>query len=327
MSRPTPNPTARLAAAFAADVRRGLSARPKFLEPKHFYDELGSALFAAICALPEYYLTRAESAILAAHAGEMVAGVAAPLRLVELGSGDAVKTRYLIEAAFARQPALEYRPIDISESALEASSRRLLGAYPGLRVTPWVGDYGQGLAALAREPPAPDGVQTLVLFLGSTLGNLHPPQAQELLRGIRAVLRPGGAFLLGADLKKSEEILLPAYDDPLGVTSAFNLNHLARINRELGGDFDLHRFRHRARYDRDHGRIEIHIESLADQVVPIRALGLKVSFAAGETILSECSYKYDPQQVADLATGAGLTVAASWSDPDGYFLSSLLTAV
>ena len=158
------------------------------------------------------------------------------------------------------------------------------------------------------------------------MGNLHPPQARELLVAVRAVLRPSGAFLLGVDLKKSEEILLPAYDDPLGVTSAFNLNHLGRINRELGGEFDLRRFRHRAGYDREHGRIEIHIESLADQVVPIRALGLAIPFADGETILSECSYKYDQQQVADLATGAGLTVAASWTDPNGYFLSSLLTA-
>ena len=325
MSGPTPGPAPTAAAGFAADVLRGLKAQPKFLEPKHFYDELGSALFTAICALPEYYLTRAESAILAAHAGEMIAGVAAPLRLVELGSGDAVKTRYFIEAALARQPDLEYRPIDISESALEASSKRLLGVYPSLRVTPCLGDYGQGLAALAREPPAADGVHTLVLFLGSTLGNLHPPQARELLAAVRAVLRPGGAFLLGVDLKKSEEILIPAYDDPLGVTAAFNLNHLARINRELGGEFDVRRFRHRARYDHEHGRIEIHIVSPASQVVTIRALNLDVAFAPGETILSECSYKYDRGQVADLAAGAGLTVAASWTDPDGYFLSTLLT--
>ena len=211
---PIPAPTA--TPGFAADVRRGLTASPKFLEPKHFYDELGSALFTAICALPEYYLTRAESAILAAHAGEMTAGVAAPLRLVELGSGDAVKTRYLIEAALARQPDLEYRPIDISESALEASSKRLLGVYPSLRVTPWVGDYGQGLAALAREPPPGDGVQTLVLFLGSTLGNLHLPQARELLAGVRALLRPGGAFLLGVDLEEVRGDPHPGLRRPAG---------------------------------------------------------------------------------------------------------------
>jgi L-histidine Nalpha-methyltransferase len=321
---PSPRPLA--AAGFADDVRRGLGASPKTLEPKYFYDELGSHLFAAICALPEYYLTRAETAILSMHAGEMVVGPAPPVRLIELGSGDAVKTRYLIEALLTRQPELEYVPIDVSVSALAASSRRLRGAYPALRVQPRVGDYRRELEALAGELDADAAARALVLFLGSTLGNLHPPDAADLLRGVRAVLRPGGALLLGVDLKKGEEVLLPAYDDPLGVTAAFNLNLLVRINRELGGEFDVRRFRHRALYNAELGRMEILIESREEQTVAIRDLGLEIAFAAGEAILSECSYKYDRDQVAALAVDAGFTVAGSWTDPDGYFLSTLLTA-
>ena len=194
----------------------------------------------------------------------MIAGVAAPLRLVELGSGDAVKTRYLIEAALARQPDLEYRPIDISESALEASSRRLLGVYPSLRVTPWVGDYGQGLAALAREPAPARGATA------RALPRLHPRQPPPAA-GPGAAAPPSApssgpaAPSSSASTSRSpRRSCIPAYDDPLGVTAAFNLNHLARINRELGGEFDVRRFRHRARYDREHGRIEIHIVSLAE---------------------------------------------------------------
>jgi dimethylhistidine N-methyltransferase len=311
---------------FAEDVRRGLTATPKFLQPKYFYDELGSALFAAICALPEYYLTRAESAILAAHAGEMVAGVAPPVRLVELGSGDAVKTRYLIEALLARQPALDYTPIDISESALAASGRRLTGAYGArLRVRPRPGDYHAELGRLASDGRPPEG-GTLILFLGSTLGNLHPHESLELVRRVRAALAADDAFLLGVDLKKSEDTLIPAYDDPLGVTAAFNLNLLARINRELGGEFDLERFCHRALYNRELGRIEMHIESLAAQRVPIRALELEVPFAAGESILSESSYKFDHQQLESLAAQAGFHRARTWTDVDGYFSSNLLVA-
>jgi L-histidine Nalpha-methyltransferase len=312
-------------AGFAQSVRRGLTASPKSLEPKYFYDQLGSLLFAAICALPEYYLTRAETAILAAHGGEMVAGVAAPLRLVELGSGDAVKTRYLIEAALARQRELDYTPIDISPSALEASSRRLTGSFANLSVKPRVGDYRHELAALSGEEAG--ATSTLALFLGSTLGNLHPPEAREFLAGVRSALRPGDALLLGVDLDKSEEILVPAYDDPLGVTAAFNLNHLARINRELGGGFDLRRFRHRVRYDRERGRMEMYLVSEVEQRVPIRALGLEVPFAAGETILSECSYKYRRDQVTALAAAAGFAVAGSWTDPAGHFLSTLLAVI
>ena len=219
---------------------------PKVLYPKYFYDELGSLLFEAITALPEYYPTRAEAEILRAHAGEIAAALGGPVWLLELGSGDGQKTRLLIEALLARQGTLEYVPVDISESAVEASSRSLLFSYPELRITAYVGEYQAALRSDPGGAASPPG-RTLVLFLGSTLGNLDPEERRALLRDVRALLDPGEGFLLGVDLKKSESVLLPAYDDALGVTAAFNLNLLVRINRELGGEFDLAAFRHRAR--------------------------------------------------------------------------------
>lgn len=306
---------------FAEDVRRGLTSEPKVLYPKYFYDELGSRLFEAITALPEYYLTRAEAEILTAHAGEIAAAVSGPVRLLELGSGDGQKTRLLIEALLARQGTLEYLPVDISASAVEASSRSLLLAYPNLRISAWIGEYHPALQALRDE--AGTG-RTLALFLGSTLGNLEPAGRLALLRDIREVLGPGDAFLLGVDLRKSEGVLLPAYDDPLGVTAAFNLNLLLRINRELGGGFDLAAFRHRAIYNRQEGRIEMHLESRRTQTVPVRALGVDVPFVQGETIHTENSYKFTLEQVAELAAGAGFKLEKTWTDSGGRFASSLL---
>lgn len=311
----------RAGTTFAEDVRQGLTAAPKFLYPKYFYDELGSRLFEAITALPEYYLTRAEAEILTAHAGEIAAAVG-PVRLLELGSGDGQKTRLLIEALLARQGKLEYLPVDISASAVEASSRDLLLSYPGLRITAWIGEYQPALRALRKEEAGAGG--TLALFLGSTLGNLEPEDRLSLLREVRAALRPGDAFLLGVDLRKSEGVLLPAYDDPLGVTAAFNLNLLVRINRELGGEFDLAAFRHRALFNREKGRIEMHLESRRTQTVPIRGLGIDVPFVRGETIHTESSYKFTLEQVAELAAGAGFELAKTWTDAGGRFASSLL---
>lgn len=305
---------------FAEDVRAGLTAPRKSLPPKHFYDELGSLLFEAITALPEYYLTRSEAEILRTHAGDIAAVLGGPVRVVELGSGDGQKTRLLLEAFLERQGTLDYLPIDISESAVEASSRSLLLSYPGLQVTGYVGEYHQALQAMAGER----GARTLILFLGSTLGNLNPGERLSLLREVRALLRPGDAFLLGVDLKKSEDVLIPAYDDPLGVTAAFNLNLLVRINRELGGGFDLASFRHRAVYNREEGRIEMHLESRRAQTVPVRSLGIEVPFAEGETIHTESSYKFDLGQVAVLAREAGFRLARTWTDSGGRFASSLL---
>lgn len=314
------------APSFAEDVRRGLTASPKVLFPKYFYDALGSRLFEAICELPEYYLTRAETEIFQRHAGEIAGALDRPVRLLELGSGDGRKTRLLIEALVARQGGLEYLPIDVSRSAVEQGAERLLHAFPELTVTAFVAEYQAGLRALRAER-VPPGLRTLVLFLGSTIGNLDPEERTALLREIRAVLRPGDGLLLGLDLKKPESILVPAYDDALGVTAAFNLNVLSRINQELGGGFDLGAFRHRARWNRELGRMEMHLESLRKQTVSIRDLGLEVRFAAGETIHTESSYKLDPGQVAEMAAAGGFAVRRTWTDRGGRFASSLLGAI
>lgn len=318
-------PEDRARRTFAEDVRAGLTAHPKVLYPKYFYDELGSRLFEAITALPEYYLTRAEAEILRAHSGEIATCLSGPVRLVELGSGDGQKTRLLIEALLGRQGSLEYLPIDISEAAVEASARVLLAAYPDLRVTAYVGDYHQALHALHQASEEASG-RTLVLFLGSTLGNLDPEARPGLLRDVRELLAPGEAFLLGVDLKKSEDALIPAYDDPLGVTAAFNLNLLGRINRELGGRFDLAAFRHRALYNREAGRIEMHLESRRAQTVAIRSLGIEIPFEEGETIHTESSYKFDLDQVAALARETGFELRRTWRDSGGRFASNLLVA-
>ncbi len=313
--------------SFAEDVRDGLTSSPKALQPKYFYDELGSLLFEVICALPEYYLTRSEAEILHTRAGEIAASLPGPIQLVELGSGDARKTRLLIDALLARQGGLDYLPIDISRSALEASSEELLATYPNLRVTAYVADYLQGMRAIRDERPSRTRARhTLVLFLGSTIGNLDPADRESLLRDVRGLLQPGDGLLLGADLKKDESILIPAYDDPLGVTGAFNKNVLARINRELGGDIDLAAFRHKAVYDAGLGRVEMHLESTRAQTVTIRSLDLAVRFAAGETIHTESSHKFDAEQIAALARDTGFEVARTWHDAARRFASFLLTA-
>ncbi|MBW8878794.1 MAG: L-histidine N(alpha)-methyltransferase [Acidobacteria bacterium] len=310
--------------SFADDVRRGLTATPKFLYPKYFYDELGSRLFEAITALPEYYVTRSEAEILRARAGEIVAALGGPLWLVELGSGDGQKTRLVIEALLARQETLEYVPVDISESAIETSSRSLLLSYPDLRITGYIGEYHAALRMIRKERVRPG--RTLVLFLGSTLGNLDPKERLAFLRDVRNLLNPGEGFLLGVDLEKPESVLIPAYDDPLKVTAAFNLNLLVRIDRELGGGFDISTFRHRALYNGAEGRIEMHLESRRDQTVPIRGLGLEVSFAAGETIHTESSYKFRREQIAALAAETGFELRRTWTDSRGWFSSNLLIA-
>ena len=311
--------------SFAEDVRLGLTSSPKLLFPKYFYDELGSLLFEAITALPEYYVTRSEAEVLRLHAGEIAAALGGPLWLLELGSGDGQKTRLLIEALLARQERLEYVPVDISESAIETSSRSLLLSYPDLRITAYVGEYHAALQRVRQERAAPG--RTLVLFLGSSLGNLDLEERLALVREVRSLLNPGEGFLLGVDLEKPESVLIPAYDDPLGVTAAFNLNLLVRINRELGGGFDIASFRHRALYNRAAGRIEMHLESRRDQTVPVRALGIEVPFAAGETIHTENSYKFRVEQVRALAAETGFELRRTWTDSRGWFASNLLVAL
>jgi L-histidine Nalpha-methyltransferase len=310
-------------AGLAEDVRRGLSSEPKRFLPKYFYDELGSQLFEAICLLPEYYLTRAENEILQRYADEIVASVEGETTLLEMGSGSASKTRLLIEALLRKQRELKFIPVDISATALDSSSRILLQSYPQLKIEAYAADYFAGLSELKKTKRP----RTLALFLGSNISNFDPVEALKFLRALRDVLSEGDALLLGADLKKDRQVLEAAYNDALGVTAAFNLNVLARINRELGGDFDLRAFRHLAFYNEEVGRVEIYLESVREQTVNIRALEMEVNFGEGEQIHTENSYKYDLSDIARLASGTGFTRAHTWLDSQERFSSNLLLAV
>ncbi|MFN8010112.1 MAG: L-histidine N(alpha)-methyltransferase [Holophagaceae bacterium] len=300
--------------ALAQAVREGLAARPRTLPPWLFYDDEGSRLFEAITELPEYYPTRTERDILAACSGRIVEAAGHPAHIVELGSGSARKTALLLEAGLAFRPDLAFHPIDVSEEALRDARVQLAARLPGLRVDPVLGHYLPALETLAGlEGPR------LVLFMGSTLGNFTPPEAVAFLRGLRARLRPEDRFLLGLDLAKDPSILVPAYDDAAGVTAAFNLNLLARLNRELGADFHLGAFRHVALWNAPEHRIEMHLESLRPQVVTIPALGLRLAFEAGERIHTENSTKLPPQAVTRLLVEGGFAEEASWEDPRGWF--------
>jgi L-histidine N-alpha-methyltransferase len=317
---------------FGRDVQSGLRSNPKALPPKYFYDSLGSHLFEAICCLPEYYVSRAESEILRQHTEEMILEIQGDtrrsIRLVELGSGSAEKTRYWIKALLDRQKELHYVPVDISASSLDRTCQRLLFDYPSLRVTAYAADYSAALRALAGSPTmATDDKLNVVLFLGSSVGNLDPNEASAFLREVRRTLRPGDALFLGADLKKSAALLVPAYNDALGVTAAFNLNLLVRINRELGGDFDVAEFEHRALYDEQLGRIEMHLVSRTAQTVRIRAMDLEVTFEPGESIYTENSYKFDVSGLSDLARDTGFSLRRTWSDSASLFSFNFLAAV
>jgi dimethylhistidine N-methyltransferase len=298
--------------SFADDVRRGLTAPRKFLLPQYFYDALGSALFDAICELPEYYVTRCETEILTSRRAEIAQEFGTDVRLVELGAGSARKTRILLDAV----RAAEYVPVDVDAGMLEKTAGLLRHEYPRLAVHPICADF--------RQPPIPPSpLRTIVLFLGSTIGNLDPEAATAMLRSIRALLQPGDALFLGADLRKPVSVLIPAYDDALGVTAAFNLNLLARINRELGGHFDLAQFQHYALYDEVLGRIEMHLISRIAQRVAIDALSLEVSFAEGETIHTESSHKYDDDALRALMEASGFAIARQWTDSRGWFTDAL----
>lgn len=313
-----------LHASFAEDVRAGLSASSKHLFPKYFYDELGSQLFEAICLLPEYYLTRAEDEILKRYADEIVDGVSTEkASLIEMGSGSALKTRLIIEALLKRQPELLYIPVDISTTALEQSSRVLLQSYPDLRINAYASDYYDAILALQAQERG----RTLALFLGSNIGNFDAGEAHTFLRALRRVLREGDALLLGADLRKQTEILEAAYDDALGVTASFNLNLLARINREMDADFDLRAFKHYVRYDEEIGRVEVYIESTRAQTVHLRKLEMDIRLTDGERIHTENSYKYDTEGLSTLASATGFTRARTWLDHAGRFSSNLFMAV
>jgi L-histidine N-alpha-methyltransferase len=310
-------------ADFALDVRRGLSSNPKQLFPKYLYDALGSRLFEAICQVDEYYPTRAEKEILTRHADEIVAAIPNCHTLIELGSGSAEKTRKIIEALIRRQPEVLFIPVDISASALEESSHSLLESYPTLKINAYAADYFQALSALPELGSGP----ALVLFLGSNIGNFERDDAVDFLRAIRHVLRPDDFLLLGADLKKDRATLEAAYNDALGVTRAFILNELARINRELGADFDLWAFGLRSFYDAEAGCVEVFLESLRAQSVTIRGLDMAIEFAAGERIHMEHAYKFDREGLSIMGAQSGFGLEQTWLDSQKRFSSNLFRAL
>jgi L-histidine Nalpha-methyltransferase len=312
----------RQAQAFAEDVRAGLTASPKRLHCRYFYDRAGSLLFEEICELPEYYLTRAEREIFLSHADAIAARVPAGVTLVELGSGSAVKTRLVIEALRRRRHGFRYVPIDISGTILEESSRALLAEYPDLQIVAIAGEYEDGVARLgtATTPPR------LVLWLGSNIGNFSRGEAAEFLARIRARLAPEDRLLCGIDLRKDPAVLERAYDDARGVTARFNLNLLVRINRELGGHFDPAAFRHRAVYDEEEGRVAMYLVSARRQRVTIDRLGLAVSFDEGEAMHTEDSFKYSPDEIGRVAQHAGFDIETRWVDSGGRFSLNLLSS-
>ncbi len=302
---------------FREEVLAGLRATPKLIPCKYFYDERGSHLFERICELDEYYPTRTELGIMEAHAGEMATRLGAGCLLIEFGSGSSRKTRLLLERL--EDPA-GYVPVDISRATLARAAEALARERPELPVLPVCADYTHRF----ELPPVPRPVKRrAVYFPGSTIGNFGPDEARGFLAEIAALVGPGGALLIGVDLRKAREILEPAYDDAQGVTAAFNLNLLERINRELGADFDLDRFAHRARWSEDRGRVEMHLVSRIDQTVRID--GVPVRFAAGETIHTENSYKYELGEFAKLAALAGFQVRRVWTDPRQLFSVQFLT--
>lgn len=310
------------ASSFAEDVRDGLG-RPgqKELPSKYLYDDVGSALFDVITRLPEYGVTRAEERILQRHSNEIAERLREHGIVVELGSGSGRKTRRILEALARHQPTT-YCPIEISPAALE-SCQRELDDLPRVSILGFETEYLDGLrSAVDRRAPG-DGV--LVLFLGSSIGNFNRGPAEEFLRKIRQALQPGDALLLGTDLEKPLARLIPAYDDPLGVTAVFNRNLLARINRELGGNFDLSRFEHVALYNARERRIEMHLRSVEGQTVSTE--GASFTFQRDETIWTESCHKYARHEAAEMAARTGFDCAAQWMEDEWGFAENLLVAV
>jgi dimethylhistidine N-methyltransferase len=301
---------------FRRAVLDGLSRHPRAIPAKFLYDARGSALFDEICELPEYYLTRTETEILRQHAGEIGRRAGPGCALIEFGSGSSVKSRLLIEAL----PELAlYAPIDISRQHLDATAARLRRDYPRLNVVPVCADF------MGSVPPIASSGPRLGFFPGSTIGNLQPAEATAFLRHARELLGDDGALVLGADLKKDPQRLHDAYNDSAGVTAAFTLNLLRRMNRELQATFDLAAFAHEAFYDEAAGRIEIYFRSLCEQSVTIA--GRRFDFAPGERVHTEYSYKYDPADLAALAASGGFRVAKTWTDPERLFAVVYLESI
>ena len=321
--------------AVAAEARRGLTATPRSLSPWLFYDETGSHLFEQITQLPEYYLTRTERGIFATHAGEIIkaaaGGTTRPLTLIELGAGTATKTGLLLSAAVRQQGTIVYQPVDVSPTALDQARESIEQRVPGVTVHPQTADYTSEPLNFSR----PRDARILALYIGSSIGNFAPEDAAGILRNLRAQLLPGDSLLLGVDLvpgpEKPAAALLAAYDDAAGVTAAFNRNILTRLNRDLGADFRLDAFRHQAIWNPAASRIEMHLCCLTPQTVhiPANSAGpaLTLSFAAGETIHTENSYKFTAAAVHHLLKTAGFIAVQSWHDERRWFAVTLATAV
>ncbi|MBE1588420.1 L-histidine N(alpha)-methyltransferase [Nonomuraea angiospora] len=305
--------------ALERDVRLGLTSSPKWLPPKWFYDTAGSELFSRITRLPEYYPTRRELAILRSRAADLAAASRADT-LVELGSGTSEKTELLLEALSAAGTLRAYTPVDVDAVTLEAAARRVAGRFPGLEVRAVCADFERHLGLLPRTG------RRMVAFLGGTIGNLEPVARRAFLKEVRATLRRGDTFLLGADLVKDTERLVAAYDDAAGVTAAFNRNVLHVINRELRADFEPEAFEHVALYDDRHEWIEMRLRAVRDLRVRVAQLGIEVDFAAGEEVRTEISAKFRPEGLRAELAAAGFLVRRGYTDPDGDFTLILAEA-
>jgi L-histidine Nalpha-methyltransferase len=309
-------------AALIDEVWRGLLKPPRSLVPWMLYDSEGSRLFERITTLPEYYPTRTERDILAEYAGAIIRATGsdygAPLRLLELGAGTAAKTGILLKAATRLRNEVIYLPVDVSSDALDAACDSIGCLLPNVELQPIVANY-------VTHPPKLERFRgsTLAMYIGSSIGNFTPDEARAILRNLRSELRRGDALLLGTDMVKDEPTLVRAYDDKDGVTAAFNLNILRRLNRELGANFDTGCFRHRARWNRAESRIEMHLESTRDQWVTIPAADLSLEFAAFETIHTESSYKFTRETLRALLHDAGFTVEQTWTDPRQWYALTL----
>ncbi|MBZ5630685.1 MAG: L-histidine N(alpha)-methyltransferase [Acidobacteriia bacterium] len=299
--------------SIAADVLAGLSATPKTLPPKLFYDAAGSELFEQITRLPEYYLTRRETSILRGQAKAMVMAAGLPANVIELGAGTAIKTRMILEALQAQRGRVNFYPVDVSEAALDAAKENLRGL-PEVAVHPLFADYASSMDFVG-EIPGP----RLILYLGSSIGNFEPLHASLLLSHLRSMLGARDTLLLGTDMAKDASVLLTAYDDAAGVTAAFNRNVLVRINRELGANFEPESFAHVARWNEMASRIEMHLESGRAQEVEIRGLQMRVRFQRGETIHTENSYKFTPTMVESILRNGRFVRECTWMDSRQWF--------
>jgi len=315
--------TADSVSAFAAEVRAGLTREgQKELPSKYLYDDVGSALFEVISTLPEYGLTRADERLLRRHAHDIVARLPMPVAVAELGSGSGKKTRWILEALCRRQHT-SYFPIEISRKALAMCAREL-GDIESISIVGFEREYLDGLLEVVARRRK--GQHVMVLFLGSTIGNFDRPAGIKFLQEMRRILEPGDSLLLGTDLEKPIPQLIAAYDDPIGVTAAFNLNLLARVNRELDANFALDHFTHEARFNQRARSVEMHLRSLREQTVTIPACDLSVSLREGETIWTESSHKYAAPEVFEIAAKAGFYCQAQWIDHDWPFAENLLIA-